>query len=215
MNILTIAGATLLLGCASNAGSSGPRTATNIKDTIHDVPTWLVGTECPANVITQSVEIGDMTACVAGAPDCLRKCQDGDPTACYGAALFHEARQQRSMSDGLFLQACKLGVASGCTNRAASTYRFTMNPTLSESQCVVSTFDKTCTLQDAWGCTMFAMMLMHGTGVSIDLVRARSVLEQSCIFGEHDDACKTARTLREELDQIQNGSASSLIPADK
>ncbi len=131
--------------------------------------------------------------------------------ACYGAAVYHEAQQQRELADALFLRACKLGVPSGCTNRAASLLAMNPQPLPATLRCASATFEKSCAAHDPWGCTMFATMLVRGKVTTQELLRARTIFEDSCINGETDPACAAAVALRSQIDQaLQQQAAPTL-----
>lgn len=95
----------------------------------------------------------------------------------------------------LFLRACRLGIASGCTNTAAYIVRVEQ-PAAPRLTCAVRTFELTCNRGDPWGCTMLGELLAEGHGVPRDLQRALRVLPRGCVLGEDDPACLRARQLQ-------------------
>lgn len=154
---------------------------------------------------------GDYSKCMAGDASCIATCKGGGAVACYGAALHQQTQKHLELSDALFLRACKLGAASGCTNRAASLLSLSPNPTPTTLRCASATFERSCAAHDPWGCTMFATMLMRGMGGVQDLNRARTVLDDSCLNGESDPACESAAALRLQIDKaLQEQAAPTL-----
>lgn len=118
--------------------------------------------------------------------------------ACYAAAGQLEKRIPR-LGEALYLRACRLGVTSGCTNRAAGILVQEADRPDGET-CAARTFELTCARRDPWGCTMLGNALMKGQGIAQDLARARQILAGSCRLGEADDACRAARELMGALD---------------
>jgi hypothetical protein len=140
--------------------------------------------------------------CEADFGGCLKKCEARDSTACYALALDVQARQEKpELSEALFLHACRLGVASGCTNRAAGMLHFEPDRA-GTKECAARTFEMTCDRGDPWGCTMFGLSLMTGQGVDVDIERALAVLPGGCAEGSEDPACVAAQEL---IRQIQAG----------
>lgn len=110
----------------------------------------------------------------------------------------------QNYSEALFLRACKLGIVSGCTNRAAAMINLKADDEKAV-KCAVDTFEKTCEQDDPWGCTMFAYALVAGQGGRPkDLDKALQVLSKSCKYGIGDDACQAANKLAEEIKKIKN-----------
>ena len=102
-------------------------------------------------------------------------------------------------AEALFQRACSLGVASGCTNRAAGMLRAAGTSDHRLDQCAAATFAKACELEDPWACTMYASHLVRGAGVNKDAKLALRVLEKSCKYGKDDPACENAMQIREEI----------------
>jgi hypothetical protein len=100
------------------------------------------------------------------------------------------------------LRACVLGVSIGCTKRAAGMLaQRGDDPGI--QRCTSRTFEKTCARENAWGCSMYGLALIQGSGVARDLGRARDVLPGGCRHGPDDDACKAARKLMEKIGDTQ------------
>jgi hypothetical protein len=191
---------------ASVAGNEG-RSADASLDRLKGRPAWLFPfVECPADVfpgVEQPIRyLGD--ACAADVDACLGRCQSGEANACYAAALrLQELKAPSDYSEALFLRACRLGVASGCTNRAAG-----MIVDVSDKSdlwlCANRTFEAMCDRDDPWACTMWGSSLLQGRGVRPDVARARAVLVKGCRLGEDDPACVAARRWLGEANTMSN-----------
>jgi TPR repeat protein len=210
MNVRAMVCFGFCIGCGAGPAANTPATPT-APASVNAVPTWLVDNSCPADVMPAKTVEGDYSKCMAGDASCIATCKGGGAVACYGAALHQQAQKHLELSDALFLRACKLGAASGCTNRAASLLASSPNPTPATLRCASATFERSCAAHDPWGCTMFATMLVRGMGTVQDLNRARMVLDDSCIHGDTDPACGAAATLRLQIDKaLQEQTAPTL-----
>lgn len=169
-------------------------------------PDWLFGDEtCPFSVMPATQLPGEKfkqfpKGCVGDARLCVEQCREGDGWACYSTALALQRNKglEQTLSERFFYRGCKLGVASACTNRAASILHFGLlaEPSI---KCAVSTFEKTCEWNDPWGCVMFATMLSRGMGRPRNDELAVKVLDKACKNGERDEACIAGRQLLDEL----------------
>lgn len=165
------------------------------------VPAWLEPWRalCPADVVApETAEIGAWQNVCEGRAldDCMRRCEANDPTACYAAAIHVQTVKAVDLSEALFTRACKLGVASGCTNRAAG---MLVAKDTERLACTTRTFRMTCSRRDAWGCTMYGAALVEGRGVKQNLDEARQVLPLGCRDGEDDPACQAAQALLRKI----------------
>ena len=170
-------------------------------------PAWLFPfTQCPADVFPGAntpVNYGGY-ACASHLDACLEQCRSNDASACYLAALrAQEVKAPMDYSEALFLKACSLGVASGCTNRAAGMIVNESN-TSNLWACANRTFEAMCNQDDPWACTMWGHSLLLGRSVQRDVARAREVLPKGCLLGEDDPACEAARKLLKETDATSN-----------
>jgi hypothetical protein len=129
---------------------------------------------------------------------CLDRCRQGDGDGCYGLALRLQQLEEHTYAEALFLRACKLGVASGCTNRAAHILHFEAEAP-GRLACSARTFERTCAYEDPWGCTMYGLVLKDGLGVPKDPKKALEVLPGGCRLGEADPACQNARELERAI----------------
>lgn len=158
---------------------------------------------CPAELIGDraAVESGPSRCGEDGDGDaaCLARCASGSAGDCYWLAQSLQAGGAEQASETLFARACRLGVPSACTNRAAG--RFMREHEAPEAlQCVYRSFEKSCRQEDPWGCTMQGMQLSEGKGVARDPALARRALEGGCRLGQDDPACAAAREILERLD---------------
>ncbi len=205
-----------VLGCgATQVGTTATRGATTAPaakggsadsplERLIGRPAWLFPyAACPADVFP-AVErpvtyLGD--ACAPDLGGCLERCRSEEANACYAAALrLQELHAPADDSEALFLRACRLGVASGCTNRAAG--MIVEVPDASDRwQCANRTFEAMCEREDPWACTMWGGSLLRGRGTKRDVARAREILPKGCRLGEDDPACVSAREALREAEQ--------------
>jgi len=170
-------------------------------------PAWLFpATDCPADVMPgydrdSGYVVGRCEGDLAG---CAERCAADDGPDCYALALVLESRETETQSDepvfeALYLRACRLGLATGCTNRAAGlTYRDPV--TAASDACAARTFGETCSRDDAWGCTMYGFHLMSGRGVPKDLEQAARMFEKACGYDETFVACTKAKRLLKQIE---------------
>jgi hypothetical protein len=158
---------------------------------------------CPSKLIgvTEAIDHLTRNECKTGdLLGCLRKCTSGEAGACYWLAY---ELQQKSVSQStyevLFQRACKLGVMSGCTNRAAGILNDASGSKEART-CAAKTFEMVCARDDPWACTMNALHLSRGIGVPQDTKRALKSLEKSCKYGPEDEACIYAGRIRQDIE---------------
>jgi len=157
---------------------------------------------CPAE-LAPAREVNDRTNSRDCGPGklkaCLSRCRAGGAGACYwlGQAIRGEGRNQQA-AEVLYQRSCRLGIASGCTNRAAG-LSFEAKDSEAAQVCAVRTFEKTCALNDPWGCTMYGLHLSQGVGTPVNNDLAIQVLKKSCRYGPQDEACTSGSRLRERL----------------
>ena len=165
-------------------------------------PAWLFPfDQCPADVFPGVESPLDYRGqeCASNIEPCLNRCQSDDPNACYVTALvLQRMNAPAEYSEALFLKACSLGGASGCTNRAAGIIVHSPDDAV-PWPCVNRTFEAMCRQDDPWACTMWGKSLLHGLGMPSDVARARQVLPKGCRLSEDDLACVTARKLLAEI----------------
>ena len=130
---------------------------------------------------------------------CLKRCTAGNASACYWLATELQADNAADdAADTLYVRACKLGIMSGCTNRAAGLLHRGSNDSATE-KCVAQTFSIACAAADPWACTMYATLLANGKGVLKNEDLALEALAKSCKYGPGDPACSHAVTLKATL----------------
>lgn len=174
-------------------------------------PAWREDlTLCPADHMPEA-----RRDALTAPPDCLehhavcaQRCNSGDGEACLNLGhVIQEAGQDNTedLYEYLFFKACKAGEPSGCTNRAAAMID-------QDFDCAVRTFEKTCQLEDPWGCTMLGSFLALGKGMPVDLPRARRVLGGSCKYGESDPACSAALRILEHVEASKDTADAVKTP---
>lgn len=164
---------------------------------------WLADSQkCPAALFPKKEDRDHLNGndCKPGKlGSCLARCSASDASACYW--LGHELEQARGLPgayESLYQRSCRLGVVSGCTNRAAGMLEDRPNDSQLQA-CAAATFAKSCSFDDPWGCTMYAFHLSRGIGVAQDKKLALKMLEKSCIYGAEDTACTTGLQLRDAI----------------
>lgn len=172
-------------------------------------PKWLFDTEeCPAAAMRdEGKKPQDMNdSCRADPMACLEKCKSENGDFCY--ALGHLIQKQTKIgneaSEALFLRSCKLGITSGCTNRAATKLESEPNDP-SVQKCIADIFEKTCAQNDPWGCAMLGLTLAEGIGRDKDINQALAVLRKACDISieKNGEACVKANALREAVLRLQ------------
>lgn len=181
----------------------------NAISAIKQKPDWLFENidVCPADAIPETeAEVKYLSVGCADNPDkCLESCRKDDGNACYALALLVQDKYglEQTDSEALFLRSCKLGIMSGCTNKAAGMINL---EEMDESKaiCAANTFEKTCLKNDAWGCTMYGFMLSEGNGREQNKKEAIKVLGRVCDGSNDDDpACQRAKELAKTLKNNQ------------
>lgn len=176
-------------------------------------PAWLfTGDACPADVMPEAeTEIAYMGEGCADDPDeCLRKCEAEDGTACYALALLLEEKHGLGKPEilPLYLRACRFGIASGCTNYAASKTNFEKMDEATTA-CTLNSFERTCARDDAWGCNMYGQFLALGLGREKDEAKALETFQKVCnITGADSEACVEARELEDLIRRGQNAETN-------
>jgi TPR repeat protein len=202
----------LAIGGQVFAQNDSPNKNQNVSETkfekifkiLTEKPKWLFDDLeiCPLeNFPKKAVRLKYLTKpCAENAEHCFNKCQENEGNACYSLALLIQEKKglEQEYSEPLFLRSCRLGIISGCTNRAAFIFN-TARGDEKSLRCAAGTFEKACEMNDPWGCTMFGTVLNLGTGVPKDSEKALRVLSKSCKNGNGDEACKAAGELIEKI----------------
>lgn len=157
-------------------------------------------TSSPKTQLEFSAEFSDqLEKCDENIEACFRQCTENEGIACYMTALIVEDRHQQFTAQQLFQRSCELGVASGCTNRAAGMLNLEQDKDEATTQCITQTFQKTCDWRDPWGCTMYATEVLKQDPSSKKMQeKALNALKNSCLYGEEDDACVYAEDLKRQ-----------------
>lgn len=171
----------------------------------------LQSNQCPADISPQRVSRDNATNIDAGLPKTIayhyKKCAvNAKAGACYNLALGLQKLDYAAEAETAFQQACRLGYASGCTNRAAGMLnheRQQEQVNLQKMQCIARSFAKTCTWKDPWGCSMYSQSLLFGEGVKQDTKKALAVLKDSCLYGEDHPACEAAYGIRGYINRME------------
>ncbi len=167
-------------------------------------PSWLFPADaCPHEVISRGPEPIRYLAdgCRDRAARCVSGCRGGDGSDCYALALLIEEGDPHSeYASALFLRACRLGIDSGCTNRAARmASRWESDVAPEKLSCAVRTFGDVCARGDPWACAMLGLHLAHGRGIEQDLERAAAALRKACEVRD-EEACIHSRDLLREIE---------------
>lgn len=171
-------------------------------DALRQKPAWLFpADDCPADVMAV-VPLEwhySLADCQADLEACRARCEAGNGNECFAVAQSVQAlRTDAIIAEALFLRACRLGIATGCTNRAAGMINFDpSNPVV--NACAARTFRMSCERDDPWGCTMYGYHLMYGLGLPKDLDIATRMLARACTFDESFIACTRAKELLQKI----------------
>jgi hypothetical protein len=125
---------------------------------------------------------------------CAQRCEGGDPQACFAVAI--DVQQTPGKPDptaeALFLRACKLGEAGGCTNRTAGRLIERQNEV---DVCTVRSFRRSCDADDAWACAMLAAALVEGG----DREEMKRVVDKACKLAPGVAPCQAAKRVLSSL----------------
>jgi TPR repeat protein len=198
----------LLSGCAAWQTKLTPEQlkekTQKVIENIENKPGWLFPADaCPAEIMPAvEKKIEYLSAGCAGNPEkCLEKCRAEDANACYALALFLQEKNgaEDKNTEPLFLRACKLGIVSGCTNRAAAIFN-SETEDAAALKCAADTFEKTCSRDDAWGCTMYGAALALGSGREQNSEEALRFLAKACQNSSVENpACKNAKEMESTI----------------
>ena len=140
---------------------------------------------------------------------------DNQGYACYNLALGLQTLKFNDKAEVVFQQACRLGVASACTNRA--TDLLAAQPHSKRvMRCATKSFAKACEWKDPWGCTMYAGQLVSGEGVTKDNQKALTAIKNACTSGGDAQACQAAQRIKQYIRaEKQSEQHHSKSPAQK
>ena len=134
---LIVAVAMCIAACAPDLnGSAGPQQ--DGVEAVDEVVEQRFQFECPADVFPSESVNTSLTAddCRNSLDLCKLECEQGAADHCLAAAFAMEELQPFG-GTSLFLKACRLGAASGCTNAAA--HKFSQSDRIAD-ECIVRSF---------------------------------------------------------------------------
>lgn len=208
----------LLLSMQAGHCQPPPAEAVRVSKQVLTNSTWLAEvTVCPASIMTTREVPADDNSCTgARLGSCLTECEAGSGPSCYWLA-----QELQKFGDGtrapqaLFQRACKLGVMSGCTHRAASMLSVKSKDQAMQ-RCAASTYSKACAFDEPWACTMYAFQLGVGIGVTQDIPGALKILDKFCKDDLEDPRCKHAKDVAAAIDKAnqtpRNGANQNPAP---
>jgi hypothetical protein len=170
-----------------------------VLESLSQKPDWLFSVyACPSEIMPEKglrpLYLSD--GCSGDPIGCIAKCRSDDPSACYSLALLIQEQTEGGdeSSEALFLRSCKLGIVSGCTNRAANIFDVKKDDPAGE-KCAVDTFEKACLQDDPWGCTMYGFALSEGIGRDRNISEGLIALSKACLLSSDAEqpACKRAK----------------------
>jgi hypothetical protein len=200
---ISIACVMLLLYVHAAHGQQTSPEAGRLSNQVLAKSAWLAEADkCPASIMAKRETPGGIGSNVcegAQLGSCLAKCDTGNARSCYWLAhQFQKFGDKTRAPEALYQRACKLGVMSGCTNRAAGMLAEKRDDPSIQS-CTADTFSRACAFDDPWACTMYAFQLGRGMGVARDNARALEALKKSCKNGAEDPACQYAKGVESDL----------------
>lgn len=182
----------LVLFIAGFVTNSSAQTIADLTEILEDEGLeWLTPIpSCPADLMQdKNIKVQpEYRSCQDYLGKCVEDCQKGNPERCFTAAVTHQSLENDGHALSLFGKACALGVAVGCTNLAAS-LRF---GDVGSGTCNAKTFEKTCALNEPWGCAMSAVIVANGEGVPRDQQKAKNYAERTCALSPDSDPCDLA-----------------------
>ena len=158
----------------------------------------LIENSCPAALYSgpEKKYENHISTCAADSTSCLSKCLKGSSNYCFGLASHLQTEEvDNKYAEKLYALACKQGLVTACTNRAAGMMRFSPE----RKECYAQSFKLTCNKSDAWGCTMYALVLSRGIGIEKNTNLALAALKTGCKHGIEDEACRYAKKLKSEI----------------
>jgi len=215
--ILSIALATAAFAWATHACSqtSSPEIANTVSLVLSQSAWTEEAQACPTQVFPrlETLDFLVKNECVSGQfSRCFSKCAAGEAAACYWLGQELQSANANPVAfEALYQRACKLGVVSGCTNRAAGMLKERPDDKNTET-CAANTFDQGCKYDDPWACTMSALHLALGKGVAKNRENALKALQKSCKYGPEDEACMAGNRMKEALLGELKAKTQSAVP---
>jgi hypothetical protein len=203
----TLVAAALALSACERAP---PMTADDAANAVKQHGDWMADSRtCPADAMDRSEVTWQARDIGCDGPDfspCHQQCADGSVSACMQLARALEQRDfPPAVSNVLYQRGCRLGDASGCTNRAA--YDYVVHPQDADVlACSSRTFTRSCALDDPWGCTMVARVYVESKGRVGRRAEALAAAQKTCRMSPQHKACAAAQSLFLEMQGIEDAA---------
>jgi len=168
---------------------------------------WMKVDGCAADSIPTNGRRSSLMAsdCAGDPAFCLTKCDAKDGEACYALARLIQDNDviENDVANILYRQACRLGIASGCTNTASLLFE---GDDPSDRICAARTFEIACTQDDPWACTMNGLALAEGIGHKKDIGAAMRSLDRACEVAtdQTSEPCIKAKELKSSIENNPN-----------
>lgn len=212
MRISLILGLFALTGCAQLASLRSPdptvtkASVQNVVDAQRKNKEWMSIDSCPFERMSDKSRRPDFSKsdCAGNPEGCLKRCDAKDADACYFLANLIQEHDtiENDVAEVLYQRSCELGITSGCTNRASGIFE---KNEVEGLKCAARTFEKTCSLEDPWGCTMYGLVLAEGIGREKNVPEALNTLRKACdvSIDKNGGACKRANELRVAIARLE------------
>lgn len=163
------------------------------------VPLLLIGCDrAPAGEVERPTEpcvadeIGELRAgwneregCTTESTECRDACVAGNADACFSLAISMQTEHLPDADDPqvearyvpYFERACRLGLATGCTNWAAAQL---FGETPPATRCLYRMFERACEVGEPFGCSMTARILIEWPRTPIDVWIGYQQLASAC-----------------------------------
>ncbi|MEP7148546.1 MAG: hypothetical protein ABI857_06650 [Acidobacteriota bacterium] len=165
---------------------------------------WMKVDGCPADSIPTNGRRPTLmaSACEHDPAACLTKCDAKDGDSCYALARLIQDNDviENDVADILYRHACRLGIASGCTNTASLLFE---GDDPSGLICAARTFEIACAQEDAWACAMNGLALAEGIGHKKDVDAATRSLDRACEVASEKtgEACTRAKQTKAVIEK--------------
>ncbi|MFK7939315.1 MAG: hypothetical protein AB8B82_08045 [Roseovarius sp.] len=171
-----------------------------LSNILADAQYQTLATLCPADVFAQDARRSTGSAeCRKNPGWCLIKCRGGQGKACFGVARAIQTEMEdvgeATFTYPMFMAACAIGHANGCTNAGAavkngSWIAGTRPDHVADRACQFRTYDAACTAGASWGCFMLGLEWgVEGVNGQTDQQKAKAAWQRSCVLGPNGSAC--------------------------
>lgn len=204
----------LVLAPLALAQSTAPATPARVAEQVQAQRAWVAdAATCPAQAFPQRPVVPAAVDCGSGsqAGACFSRCNSGDASACHqlGQAL---QKDHGAAAELLHQRACRLGIVSGCTNRAAGLLREKPEDEAAAA-CAARTLTLGCAADDPWACALHGLNLALGQGVAQDQPKALEMLRKACRKGLADEACVAANRIKDAVLSNEAQAEGAAAPA--